>query len=280
MSGEKAIPDESPRGAFRLGLRQLEAAEHLFAGGYCAAATRALLGATSGLAEQARALSVDPEAALAACEGLAEFSDDDDQLGVRHRGRIASALARARELAEALDRATLDERERARRARRRWASRLGVATIAIALLVSYAVRSQRVTLRAVSTEHWGNDVRFVPERAVDGRPDTEWLTNDGREEVLELRLSRPAHLRAVRLLNARNPPHFDRATHEFDLELYAEGRLLRRVHSYFDEFSQNPHWLEIGVEAHGVDRIRFVPRSHYGLGAGLAEFEVVAVRSR
>jgi hypothetical protein len=117
---------------------------------------------------------------------------------------------------------------------------------------------------------WAGAPAFGAEAATDGRPDTYWLLPDRTSGWLEVRIAPGRRIERVRLINSHNPPHGDRATRDYQLEIHAGGTLARTIEGTF-EYSTTPEPVvhEIGLD--DVQRIRFVARTHHQNGAGLAE---------
>lgn len=117
---------------------------------------------------------------------------------------------------------------------------------------------------------WADADAFVPEKAIDGRADTFWLAPDGVEANLDVRISPPRRIERVRLINGTNPPHLDRGTREYRVEVFSNGRA---VHTEEGTLTHDATPVELEVPADAVERIRFTARSHYRIGAGLAELQ-------
>lgn len=125
-------------------------------------------------------------------------------------------------------------------------------------------------VRAEASAVWANAPAFSAETVIDGRPETYWLLPDGQSGWVEVRMSPPRRIEHVRVLNSHNPPHGDRATRDYRIEFYSGSTLLRGIDASF-EYTTSPEPVEHAVGLDDVDRIRFVVRSHYRTGGGLAE---------
>ncbi len=286
-----------------LTLRGAIAAAHAVDPSLVALRRRALLGAAQKLAAadalrplgqrgEALALVVDALALLAEAARTDDTATSLAALGVDDAGAVAERLAAHRAAPARLDAAFSgrDERDHAmlraaaamalRGARpaastatelsgvvvSRGLAAAGLGVVAVALAVTLAVPRPRVLLRP-SIVH---GPAYLAPNARDGNPATAWLLPDGATGHLDLLLSPPRAVRAVTLLNTQNAPYFDRATRGWALELWRGGeRVAVREGEW--AFSRTPESAEIAIAGDGVDRIRFVVRSHHQLGAGLAE---------
>ena len=123
---------------------------------------------------------------------------------------------------------------------------------------------------ATASDFFQRSPQFAPEMAVDGSASTYWLLPDGATGWLEVSTSPSRRVGRVRLLNTVNPPWADRGTHEYQLEIYANGELARTIEGRF-EWTDTPQPIDHDVGLDGVERVRFVVRSHHRVGAGLAE---------
>ena len=106
--------------------------------------------------------------------------------------------------------------------------------------------------------------------ATDGDPATEWLLPDNTAGFMELRLLPARAVSRVTVLNAHNSPFNDRGTKAWTIELW---RGAEKVATRDGEwaFTPTPTPTVVPLSAAGVDRIRFVLKSHHQFGAGIAE---------
>ncbi|UJR81416.1 discoidin domain-containing protein [Sandaracinus amylolyticus] len=118
---------------------------------------------------------------------------------------------------------------------------------------------------------WADSDTFSPDKAIDGRADTFWLAPDGVEATLDVRISPPRRVDRVRLINGTNPPHLDRGTRDYRVEVFSDGEVVRTEEGTLAQ-DATPVELEVGTDA--VQRIRFTARSHYRNSAGLAELQL------
>ncbi|UJR81282.1 discoidin domain-containing protein [Sandaracinus amylolyticus] len=182
-------------------------------------------------------------------------------------------IARARlDVERALAYAAMSPRELGvtRIARIATAAVLGVALIAALVFVMRT--PHEVTADASAT--FANSPTFGAGNAIDGDVNSEWLLPDRASGWVETRLSPPRHVARVTLTNAKNAPHFDRATREYRIELYSGGRVVEQIDGEFASFERDPQPVSHDFDADGIDRVRFVSRSHHNLGGGLAEMTV------
>lgn len=148
----------------------------------------------------------------------------------------------------------------------------GVSTGLLTLLVLgaliYLVRPVEGTfVRASAT--WADSPDFRPDFIIDGSDASMWLLPEHTGWV-EVRVAPPiASIHRITLVNAGSTAIPDRGTHEYRLEIYADGRLEQSIDGSFGE--------ELGatashdVDVRNVERIRFVARSGYRIGSGLSE---------
>ncbi len=143
--------------------------------------------------------------------------------------------------------------------------------LAAALVVGayFLLRTPSGTFASAS-EHFGDMEQYAPDHIIDGRPDTEWLLPDRANGWVEVQVGPPRRVTAVTLLNSHNPPHNDRATRDYTLEVWAHGELARTLDGTFP-FSPSPEPVRLEVGVDDVERVRLVVRSTHNLGGGLAE---------
>ena len=190
------------------------------------------------------------------------FDDEAGEGGVRDYERMARATARLHGMVGATLRTP------------RWilAQRvLRVGLVGVGVLVAAFVASRpddRVEVTA--STFFENRQPWSPRLAIDGRPETEWLTWNTQDGWLDVRFARRS-IKKVRLLNAKNVPIDERATRDFRVEAYAGDKLKAAVDGSFGPYVPNPSWLELPLVASRVDRLRFVIKSSHKAGGGLAE---------
>ena len=113
------------------------------------------------------------------------------------------------------------------------------------------------------------DDQYAADRVLDGDQDTEWVAGGG-EEWLELRF-RPRLVHRVRILNGDTLP--GRAIKEIHVDFYDRDDSFAGVGKVFDR--QYPaQWQTVDVGAIRCDRVRIVVKSHYGVGAAIAEVRI------
>ncbi|GAC1578663.1 MAG: hypothetical protein NVS3B20_25930 [Polyangiales bacterium] len=149
----------------------------------------------------------------------------DDEFSAHHGHRFRALLALQNRLALAaspLSRTDLDL-TRARRTRQA----LVAAALLFCMLALGRLGFPPRTLTASASGAYADVYR--PERAIDGNSETEWLLPDKTEGTLDLAVSPRGSIGSIRLLNARNSPHFDRATRDFRIEVYRKKSLVKTV---------------------------------------------------
>lgn len=153
-------------------------------------------------------------------------------------------------------------------------SRIGTTSLVAVLVLGALYFGMRTPdgVFASASDVWAQSPTFAPETVIDGNEDSYWLLPDGASGWVEARISPPVDVARVRLLNTHNPPHNDRATSAYAVEVYSGGELARTIDGTF-EFSTHPEFVVHDVGIDQVDRIRFVVRGHHNVGGGLAEMQ-------
>ena len=108
-----------------------------------------------------------------------------------------------------------------------------------------------------------------------GAAKTEWQSHDRARPTLTIKLVPPRTITAIRLLNGHNRWFNDRAIQRYRLELVQQGEILTTVEGEFDELTPNAEWVTHELPGIRADHVRLVVLSYHGLGAALAELEVV-----
>lgn len=158
---------------------------------------------------------------------------------------------------------------------RRRARALG-AVLAFALGVVAVVLALRTpkSLKAEASAVFSD--KFAAAKAVDGRPENEWLLPDHMPGWVDVTVLPARRLKAIKILNAHNPPYNDRATKDWHIDVFSKsGQVLKSVDGTFAQFSDNPPWITVDLGVDNVARIRFEVRSWHATGGGVAEIEVV-----
>jgi hypothetical protein len=116
-------------------------------------------------------------------------------------------------------------------------------------------------------------ITYEPHKAVDGNPSTEWLLPSNTGGWLEVSF-RARTVHTVRVLNAHNPPHNDRASRDFRIEGYRNGQVVHNSKHAFPTLDENPHWMEIAIPNLRLDAVRVVVESFHKFGGGIAELAI------
>jgi len=132
----------------------------------------------------------------------------------------------------------------------------------------------RLTATASGTSESELHTHYSPDKAVDGDPKTEWLAPDFQEAWLDVRLEPAVPMKAVALLNARNPPFDDRGAQQFRVEAYLGPRRVAIAEDSFGPKSDQQTWRYVPIQADSADRIRVIVQTWSGLGGGIAEVRV------
>ncbi|MCC7534605.1 MAG: hypothetical protein IT379_00245 [Deltaproteobacteria bacterium] len=194
------------------------------------------------------------------------FSPDDERA-------LSSLLEIAPTLERRLDRLTAPSRDL-------WLLRirrlvvLALATVAFVAAVLYVTAPKR-ELMASASAWWGSSDDEHPRNAVDGDESTEWHLPDAALGFLEVRPMPARDIRAVRLLDTRNPPFFDRVTTRVRVTAFAGDRQLATRESEMPASIGAGRWVEIPMVARGVDRVRIDILAFSQKGGGLTEVALV-----
>jgi hypothetical protein len=254
-----------PRGnmavAFGLALEALEAAE----GGL--ASFRDATQSSPGWLEAGHALTT---AARARVTGVARPQLEAD-IGPAHEESFEKLVDALIGLEEATQRWAGGPSQIAQLRRRRWITAGIVGILAIFGLVrlfhvptfSNAVASEEI-----------NPVEDPAKNAIDGDPKTSWFLPDGRPGWIDLTLTKPRPVRAVRIAQG-NPPWGDRTTKDARVETYLGTTLLKGVDvTLADPPASDVGWTDVAIDSPVCDRVRFVVKTAHKRGGGLAELEV------
>lgn len=126
----------------------------------------------------------------------------------------------------------------------------------------------------VATASVQYNAEFPGSNAVDGNESSEWLLPDNTAGSLDISVMPPQHIGNLRIKNSHNRHYNDRATREYTLELFVNGRVARTIEGEFERFDPSPDWVEHAVGLDDVERVRINVRSWHRTGAGLAEVEI------
>ena len=216
--------------------------------------------------------------------GLA-LPETREALADLHGQHYIDALACARRLVAALaDRArSPEELLKVRRAR-------ALATLAVVALFSaflaYQVRFDPRPFVVDASAYRTADVveAWPPENAADRDEMSYWHLPDGQIGWIDLHLTPPRDVTAIRLMNAHDlhaddqnrydRRRFDRASRQIHVHAYSGGREVASVERELPRLRALDRET-IPLEAHAVDRIRIDINSFWGVGGGLAEIEVL-----
>jgi hypothetical protein len=242
-------------------------------------------GAALALVVEALSLLVEASGVPSPREALAALGvSDADEVASRlasyasQRPVLDAAFSGADENAHARLRAAASEAERGASSRAssvpalrsvaltRSLAALAFGLIVLVVVVLLALPRPRVLVEP-STFH---GPAYVAANARDGDPETDWLLPDALDGYLDLRLSPPRTVHSVTLVNAHNPPFNDRGTKGWSVELWSGAQKVASRDGDW-AFTPTPAPTEVAVTADGVDRIRFVVKSHHQRGGGLAE---------
>ncbi len=127
-----------------------------------------------------------------------------------------------------------------------------------------------IGFRASGYSEEGLNTWYAPANALDDNESSEWIAREGGAATLEIKFSPARRLARIRVLNARNKPHRDRATQSYALTVYEEGGAKQSVEGRFpeptDARQENVHSLGGRVYC-----LRLKLTTRFGLSAGVAE---------
>ncbi len=152
-------------------------------------------------------------------------------------------------------------------------SRIGFASFLVVAIAAglYLLLRPPTGVSATASGQWSAE--FTPDRAVDGDEATEWLLPDRQSGWVDLRISPPEHVGTLRLKNSHNRHYNDRATHEYEIQVFSNGRVVKTIQGSWQGIAPRPEWTEHEVGADAVERIRINVRSWHRNGGGLAEID-------
>jgi hypothetical protein len=144
------------------------------------------------------------------------------------------------------------------------------ATLALGALAYLVASHLDSGLIGVSAKISYDATTHGPSMAVDGDPNTEWLLPNRTTGAIEIHLH-PRRLHEVRLRNAHNGAYADRATRDFHIECYRDGKLVHKSAGSFPRFEPAPAWTRWPTDVPSVDTLKIVVDSYHKSGGGLAE---------
>jgi hypothetical protein len=152
----------------------------------------------------------------------------------------------------------------------RWIRVAGVGFVVAAFVLTLLSLRGVVDVRSSADF---DEITHDAHKIIDGNPSTEWLLPTNMGGWIELTF-RPRTIKAVKLLNAHNPPYSDRATQDFRIEGYRSNQIVHTSKHKFPKLEATPGWLTIPIPKVRVDTVRVVVESFHKLGGGLAEVTV------
>jgi hypothetical protein len=148
-----------------------------------------------------------------------------------------------------------------------WAGALvavGLVAIILAVRASRAMKAEASAMYATA---------YPAANAIDGKPETEWLLPDRVPGWIDLRFPSRS-VGVVRLLNAHNPPHGDRASQTFRITAFDGRARVKAVDGTFGPFDDDPEPLAVDVGVARCDRLQIEILTSHKSGGGLAEIEI------
>lgn len=193
----------------------------------------------------------------------------DDEVSAQEGDLFQQLVTARRHIESVLAPASMTQRQLA------WtrASRMSFAAlIACALVVGlYFLLRPETGVVATASSQFSNE--FRAQNVIDGDEASEWLLPDRRDGWIELRIMPPEDIGTLRIKNSHNRHHNDRATHEYTIEVFANGRVAKTIDGVWPQLTPTPEWTEHAVDVEKVERIRVHVKTWHRLGGGLAEIE-------
>lgn len=172
-----------------------------------------------------------------------------------------------RELDARLDVRRLDHKQ-LRNVRILCAAILGVSFLA--LVYMQATKPPKPP-KVVASAQW--DARYPASNVIDGSDATDWILPDKTPGDLELTLPKPKHVARIKIVNARNPPYYDRGTQTLRVEAFSGATVVKNEEILFDPPTKAPASRTVEINA-TIDRVRLTVVTHYLLGGGISEVEL------
>ncbi|MEM9070764.1 MAG: discoidin domain-containing protein [Myxococcota bacterium] len=158
--------------------------------------------------------------------------------------------------------------------RRYWQLRVVRVAVVATVLAFLLWRTVRTEAEIVTTGSPTTQLNFHAIYATDGNPRTEWQPDDHRSGWVELRLTPPRRVEGVRILNGHNRHYDDRATKEFEVELFSDGRRAASAEGTFYAIRHRGEWRTVEVAGDAIDRIRVTAKTWHGRSPAIGEIEV------
>ncbi len=153
---------------------------------------------------------------------------------------------------------------------RRWFAQVTDLTDAPPCVGDFPESGKGISFRASGYSEEGLNTWYAPANALDGDESTEWIAPEGRGAALEIKFTPVRRLQRIRIVNARNRPHRDRATQSYTLTVYSDGGTKQSLDGRFpkptDDRQETVHSLGGRVYC-----VRLNLTAHFGLSAGVAE---------
>lgn len=152
-----------------------------------------------------------------------------------------------------------------------WQRRLTIiGSILLVVVTALLARKVMRAPKAIASAYFG--ATYLPDMAIDGDVETDWLLPDHSVGFLELHLRPARPVKRIWLVNGRNAPFNDRGTEKFTVELYREDERVFVQEGTFSQLGAN-ELREVSIQQTG-DRLRITVNSFLGAGGGLAEVKL------
>jgi hypothetical protein len=234
-------------------------------------ASTCLLAGLEGVGESLPGFESKSKEHLAALQALDEekLPERDAEIAPAHALMFEKTLAHQAHLISLFTHVAYTSRERFWLRVRRIAWTAGALVLAIVVLVLVFRTPKQLRVEAASATL--ND-DHKPSFVVDGDPMTNWALPDGATGWIDLQVVPARVVTNVRIMNASNAPHLDRATKDFVLHFYAKGREVQSVPGSFPTFNPKPDFQSFPTNTNQViDKIRLEIKSNHLKSAAISE---------
>ena len=225
------------------------------------------------LGEVLDALAIDEErraevVAVAKLRASIDLPQTTEEVTAAHVDAFPRIAAAARVLLQLVEPYGLSPEDVRRTRLQRLVRSASIAALVVTIVGLIIAAQFRV--RATCSAIYGTS--YDAPNVLDLHPDSEWLLPDQTAGWLDLWLSPARTVSRVRMINAHNSIHNDRATKNFRIELWRKGVMVHWVDASFPEFTPTPGWTTFDLGgAYKADRIRFVVLSWHLSGGGFGE---------
>jgi len=144
------------------------------------------------------------------------------------------------------------------------------ATLFLVVGTAWFARRVMRAPKVTASSHYAGT--FLPEMAIDGDAETDWLLPDHTTGYIDVHIHPARRIKRIWIVNCRNAPHNDRGSQSYNVEVYRATEKLSVQNGAFEFVGVN-ELREIPINEH-TDRIRINITSFFGAGGGLAEVKL------